>query len=84
MYLKPKYCIDYCKDVASPMTLLYVNGEEKLMPIAIQMRTTNPYNAKECPLLTPLDDEVEWLLAKMFVCNCEGVHHQVHNNTLFD
>jgi len=63
--------------LSSPILLLYVNGQEKLIPLAIQLRTTDPYDPEKCPILTPLDPEPEWLLAKMFFANCEALQHQL-------
>ena len=50
----------YCP---APMCLLYVNGNNKLVPIAIQLkRIPGPDN----PIFLPSDNWFDWILAKMY------------------
>ncbi|KAJ3582924.1 hypothetical protein NHX12_000096 [Muraenolepis orangiensis] len=65
--------------VATGFCLLYMNPENKLMPIAIQL-LQQP--AKENNLFLPSDTETDWLLAKMFIKNADSIHHQSINHLL--
>lgn len=53
--------------------LLYLNSENKLMPIAIQL---NQRPSAENPIFLPNDTEADWLLAKMFIRNADYMDHQ--------
>lgn len=75
-YDKPE-CIKEGRYLSSPMCLLYVNPEGKLMPIAIQLRTSVPAHPKKNPIFTPLDTEPEWTLCKMYFAQADGMHHQI-------
>ncbi|KAJ3582929.1 hypothetical protein NHX12_000092 [Muraenolepis orangiensis] len=65
--------------VATGFCLLYMNPENKLTPIAIQL-LQQP--AKENNLFLPSDSETDWLLAKMFIKNADSIHHQSINHLL--
>ncbi|KAJ3582925.1 hypothetical protein NHX12_000097 [Muraenolepis orangiensis] len=65
--------------VATGFCLLYMNPENKLTPIAIQL-LQQP--AKENNLFLPSDTETDWLLAKMFIKNADSIHHQSINHLL--
>ena len=47
----------YC---AAPICLLYVNGANKLVPIAIQLKRDSG------PVFLPSDDWFDWVLAKIY------------------
>ena len=50
----------YCP---APICLLYVNGANKLVPIAIQLKKkAGPDN----PIFLPTDNWYDWVLAKMY------------------
>ena len=49
----------YC---AAPLCLLYVNGSNQLVPIAIQLKI----HTRDNPIFLPLDNRIDWMLAKMF------------------
>ena len=59
-------------NLASPICLLYIRTnlkkEEQLVPIAIQLGQTP---GKDCPIWTPNDKPLDWLLAKMWFKNAD-------------
>ncbi|XP_070844174.1 hydroperoxide isomerase ALOXE3-like [Chaetodon trifascialis] len=59
--------------VTSGFCLFYVNPENKLMPIAIQLYQQP---SEENPIFLPSDPETDWLLAKMFIKNADTMQHQ--------
>ncbi|KAM6905681.1 hydroperoxide isomerase ALOXE3-like [Lycodopsis pacificus] len=59
--------------VTPGLCLLYVNPENKLMPIAIQLQQQP---AELNPIFLPSDLETDWLLAKMFIRNADCMDHQ--------
>ncbi|XP_030261043.1 hydroperoxide isomerase ALOXE3-like [Sparus aurata] len=69
--------------VTGGLCLFYLNPENKLMPIAIQL---HQQPSEENPIFLPSDLETDWLLAKMFIENADSMDHQaVHHlmNTHF-
>lgn len=65
-----------CKDdreVAAPIALFYLDKDDKLNPVAIQLRQKKGDNN---PVYTPNDSYNTWLVAKMFYNNAEAQHHQ--------
>lgn len=56
------------------LCLLYLNSEEKLMPIAIQLEANNLDT-----VFTPQDEKYDWLLAKMYFKTTDGCMHEVGN-----
>ena len=50
----------YC---AAPICLLYVNGSDQLVPIAIQLKKKP---AEDNPIFLPCDNWIDWLLAKIY------------------
>ena len=50
----------YCP---APICLLYVNGLNKLVPIAIQLKKTP---GKDNPIFLPSDNWFDWVLAKIY------------------
>ncbi|XP_061602684.1 hydroperoxide isomerase ALOXE3-like [Cololabis saira] len=63
--------------MAAGLCLFYMNPENKLMPLAIQL---HQQPSKQNPIFLPSDPETDWLLAKLFfksadVLEYEVVHH---------
>ena len=58
----------YC---AAPICLLYVNGENQLVPIAIQLKQEA---SEDNPIFLPSDHLIDWLLAKIYY---QSAHSQV-------
>ena len=56
---------------AAPICLLYVNGNNQLVPIAIQLKQEL---AEDNPIFLPSDEWIDWLLAKIFY---QSAHAQV-------
>ena len=50
----------YC---AAPICLLYVNGSNQLVPIAIQLKQKP---GEDNPIFFPSDGWIDWLLAKIY------------------
>ncbi|XP_047429793.1 hydroperoxide isomerase ALOXE3-like [Mugil cephalus] len=64
--------------------LFYMNPENKLMPIAIQL---NQQPSEQNPIFLPSDLETDWLLAKLFfkssdMMEYEAVHHLMNTHFL--
>uniref|UniRef100_A0A8C2ZE69 Uncharacterized protein n=1 Tax=Cyclopterus lumpus TaxID=8103 RepID=A0A8C2ZE69_CYCLU len=59
--------------VTAGLCLLYLNPENKLMPIAIQL---HQQPSEQNPIFLPSDSETDWLLAKMFIKNVDSMDHQ--------
>ncbi|XP_073349122.1 hydroperoxide isomerase ALOXE3-like [Pagrus major] len=59
--------------VTAGLCLFYMNPENKLMPIAIQL---HQQPSEENPIFLPSDPETDWLLAKMFIKNADLMQHQ--------
>ncbi|XP_071396432.1 hydroperoxide isomerase ALOXE3-like [Centroberyx affinis] len=55
------------------LCLLYMNPENKLMPIAIQL---HQQPSKQNPIFLPSDPENDWLLAKMFLKNADVIEYE--------
>lgn len=55
------------------LCLFYMNSENKLKPIAIQLYQKPSENN---PIFLPSDSETDWLLAKMFIKNADAMDHQ--------
>ena len=56
----------YCP---APICLLYVNGANKLVPIAIQLKKTP---GSDNPIFLPSDNWFDWVLAKMYYRNADA------------
>ncbi|XP_062267016.1 hydroperoxide isomerase ALOXE3-like isoform X2 [Platichthys flesus] len=70
-------------NVTSGLCLFYLNPQNKLMPIAIQL---HQQPSERNPIFLPSDLETDWLLAKMFIKNADTLDHEaVHHlmNTHF-
>ncbi|KAG7239195.1 hypothetical protein INR49_029946 [Caranx melampygus] len=59
--------------VTAGLCLFYMNQDNKLMPIAIQLEQ-QPSDLN--PVFLPSDPETDWLLAKMFIKNADFMLHQ--------
>ncbi|XP_047475113.1 allene oxide synthase-lipoxygenase protein-like isoform X1 [Penaeus chinensis] len=60
-------------ELPSPFALFYLNKEDKLMPVAIQLKQEGGHDN---PVYTPKDPSNTWLVAKMFYNCAEAQHHQ--------
>ena len=63
-----------CRDgyySAAPVRLLYVNGNNQLVPIAIQLKKEP---GQDNPIFLPGDYWIDWLLAKIYY---QSAHLQV-------
>ncbi|XP_034435258.1 arachidonate 12-lipoxygenase, 12R-type-like [Hippoglossus hippoglossus] len=69
--------------VTPGLCLFYLNPENKLMPIAIQL---HQQPSEKNPIFLPSDLETDWLLAKIYIKNADMLDHEaVHHlmNTHF-
>ncbi|XP_029281202.1 hydroperoxide isomerase ALOXE3-like isoform X2 [Cottoperca gobio] len=57
--------------MTAALCLLYLNPEEKLLPIAIQL---GQQPSEDTPIFLPTDLEADWLLAKIFVRNADALY----------
>ncbi|XP_074470791.1 hydroperoxide isomerase ALOXE3-like isoform X2 [Sebastes fasciatus] len=65
--------------VTAGLCLLYLNPENKLMPIAIQL---HQQPSEQNPIYLPSDSETDWLLVKMFMKNADSMDHQAVHHLL--
>ncbi|XP_044025317.1 hydroperoxide isomerase ALOXE3-like [Siniperca chuatsi] len=65
--------------VTAGLCLFYLNPENKLMPIAIQL---HQQPSEQNPIFLPSDPETDWLLAKMFIKNADSMDHQAVHHLL--
>ncbi|XP_022621142.1 arachidonate 12-lipoxygenase, 12R-type-like [Seriola dumerili] len=63
----------------APLVLLHKTPDDKLMPIAIQLKQTP---ADDNPIFVPTDSEYDWLLAKIFVRSADFNEHQLNSHLL--
>ncbi|KAE8300251.1 Arachidonate 15-lipoxygenase B [Larimichthys crocea] len=63
----------------APLVLLHKTPEDKLMPIAIQLKQTP---ADDNPIFFPTDSEYDWLMAKIFVRSADFNEHQLNVHLL--
>ncbi|XP_078138881.1 polyunsaturated fatty acid lipoxygenase ALOX15B-like [Centroberyx gerrardi] len=63
----------------APLVLLHQTPDDKLMPIAIQLKQKP---ADDNPIFFPTDSEYDWLLAKIFVRSAEFSEHQLNVHLL--
>jgi len=65
--------------LTAPLVLLYKTPNDKMMPIAIQLKQQpGPQN----PIFLPTDPEYDWLLAKTFVRSADFVEHELNFHLL--
>ncbi|XP_078022727.1 polyunsaturated fatty acid 5-lipoxygenase-like [Epinephelus lanceolatus] len=65
--------------LAAPLVLLHKTPEDKLKPIAIQLKQTP---AEDNPIFLPTDSEYDWLTAKIFVRSADFNEHQANSHLL--
>ncbi|KAF3852552.1 hypothetical protein F7725_005907 [Dissostichus mawsoni] len=63
----------------APLVLLHKTPDDKLMPIAIQLKQTP---AEDNPIFFPTDSEYDWLTAKIFVRSADFSEHQLNVHLL--
>ncbi|XP_019110861.2 arachidonate 15-lipoxygenase B-like [Larimichthys crocea] len=63
----------------APLVLLHKTPDDKLMPIAIQLKQTP---ADDNPIFLPTDSEYDWLMAKIFVRSADFNEHQLNVHLL--
>uniref|UniRef100_UPI0037E875C4 polyunsaturated fatty acid lipoxygenase ALOX15B-like n=1 Tax=Semicossyphus pulcher TaxID=241346 RepID=UPI0037E875C4 len=63
----------------APLVLLHKTPDDKLMPIAIQLKQTP---ADDNPIFFPSDSEYDWLMAKIFVRSADFNEHQLNVHLL--
>ncbi|GAA6214827.1 arachidonate 12-lipoxygenase, 12R-type-like [Lates japonicus] len=63
----------------APLVLLHKTPDDRLMPIAIQLKQTP---AKDNPIFSPTDSEYDWLMAKIFVRSADFNEHQLNVHLL--
>uniref|UniRef100_A0A673A8P5 Hydroperoxide isomerase ALOXE3-like n=1 Tax=Sphaeramia orbicularis TaxID=375764 RepID=A0A673A8P5_9TELE len=71
--IPPRLHNDEPLHVTPGLCLLYLNKDNKLMPIAIQLQQQP---SETNPIFLPSDSETDWLLAKMFIKNADLMEHQ--------
>ncbi|XP_033985801.1 arachidonate 15-lipoxygenase B-like [Trematomus bernacchii] len=65
--------------IAAPLVLLHKTPDDKLMPLAIQLKQTP---AGVNPIFLPTDSEYDWLMAKVFVRSADFNVHQLNFHLL--
>ncbi|XP_041641560.1 polyunsaturated fatty acid lipoxygenase ALOX15B-like [Cheilinus undulatus] len=60
--------------LTAPLVLLHKTPDDKLMPIAIQLKQTP---AEDNPIFYPSDSEYDWLMAKIFVRSADFNYHEL-------
>uniref|UniRef100_UPI0037E72444 polyunsaturated fatty acid lipoxygenase ALOX15B-like n=1 Tax=Semicossyphus pulcher TaxID=241346 RepID=UPI0037E72444 len=63
----------------APLILLHKTPDDKLMPIAIQLKQTP---ADDNPIFYPSDSEYDWLMAKMFVRSADFNYQELNVHLL--
>ncbi|XP_077426902.1 arachidonate 12-lipoxygenase, 12R-type-like [Vanacampus margaritifer] len=65
--------------LTAPLVLLHKRQDDKLMPIAIQLKQTP---AEDNPIFFPTDSTYDWLTAKIFVRSADFSEHQLNTHLL--
>ncbi|XP_077380664.1 arachidonate 12-lipoxygenase, 12R-type-like [Festucalex cinctus] len=65
--------------LTAPLVLLHKRPDDKLMPIAIQLKQTP---ADDNPIFLPTDSTYDWLTAKIFVRSADFSEHQINAHLL--
>ncbi|XP_034543074.1 hydroperoxide isomerase ALOXE3-like [Notolabrus celidotus] len=63
----------------APLVLLHRTPDDKMMPIAIQLKQTP---GDDNPIFFPSDSEYDWLMAKIFVRSADFSEHQLNVHLL--
>ncbi|XP_061573356.1 hydroperoxide isomerase ALOXE3-like [Cololabis saira] len=63
----------------APLVLLHKTADDKLMPIAIQLKQKP---SEDNPIFLPTDSEYDWLMAKIFVRSADFNEHQLNVHLL--
>ncbi|KAM7010195.1 arachidonate 12-lipoxygenase, 12R-type-like [Tautogolabrus adspersus] len=63
----------------APLVLLHKTPDDKLMPVAIQLKQTP---GEDNPIFLPTDSEYDWLMAKLFVRSADFSEHQLNVHLL--
>ncbi|XP_074546464.1 arachidonate 12-lipoxygenase, 12R-type-like [Halichoeres trimaculatus] len=63
----------------APLVLLHKTPDDKLMPIAIQLKQTP---GDDNPIFVPADSEYDWLMAKIFARGADFNEHQLNVHLL--
>ncbi|XP_070768794.1 polyunsaturated fatty acid lipoxygenase ALOX15B-like [Enoplosus armatus] len=63
----------------APLVLFHKTSDDKMMPIAIQLKQTP---ADDNPIFLPTDSEYDWLMAKIFVRSADFSEHQLNVHLL--
>ncbi|XP_060914323.1 polyunsaturated fatty acid lipoxygenase ALOX15B-like [Labrus mixtus] len=63
----------------APLVLLHKTPDDKLIPIAIQLKQTP---GEDNPIFFPTDSEYDWLMAKIFVRSADFSEHQLNVHLL--
>ncbi|XP_071361256.1 hydroperoxide isomerase ALOXE3-like [Trachinotus anak] len=77
--LKPNIINGKKQYLMAPLVLLHKTPDNKLMPIAIQLKQTP---ADDNPIFVPTDSEYDWLMAKIFVRSSDFNEHQLNVHLL--
>ncbi|XP_056147851.1 polyunsaturated fatty acid 5-lipoxygenase [Lampris incognitus] len=65
--------------LAAPICLLYRNAQNKILPLAIQLKQTP---GEDNPIYLPSDSQYDWLLAKIWVRSADFHVHQTVTHLL--
>ncbi|XP_061535760.1 arachidonate 12-lipoxygenase, 12R-type-like [Phycodurus eques] len=65
--------------LTAPLVLFHKRDDDKLMPIAIQLKQTP---AEDNPIFFPTDSTYDWLMAKIFVRSADFTEHQLNAHLL--
>ncbi|XP_034058972.1 arachidonate 8S-lipoxygenase-like [Gymnodraco acuticeps] len=63
----------------APLVLLHKTPDDKLKPVAIQLKQTP---AGDNPIFLPTDSEYDWLMAKVFVRSADFNLHEINGHLL--
>ncbi|XP_074486016.1 polyunsaturated fatty acid lipoxygenase ALOX15B-like [Sebastes fasciatus] len=77
--LEPNTIDEKKQYLMAPLVLLHKTPDDRLMPIAIQLKQTPAANH---PIFYPTDSEYDWLTAKIFVRGADFNEHQLNVHLL--
>ena len=67
-------------ELPAPICILYLRTDGELVPIAIQL---GQEPEEGCPIWTPKDEPLDWLLVKMWFRNADAQIHQIKSHYAF-